>query len=106
MCTVSYGYESFTFFCIRNKIYCIEMYMYSIYSTCILSRSVCPLVVLSHALYRDEVDNPPTPGKYTVLNGNFVFDLHHDLQEHNPGIKWDLSVFVLWFVRLVRVRFV
>ena len=24
---------------------------------------------------------------YTVLNGNFVFDLHVIFQEHNPGIK-------------------
>ena len=37
----------FYIFCIRNKIYCIEMYVYSIYSTCILSRSICPLAVKS-----------------------------------------------------------
>ena len=69
------------------------MYMYAMYSTCILSRSMCPLVVKSCTIY-DEADNPPAPRKYTVLNGNFVFNLHNDLQEHNPGTKWDLSVFV------------
>ena len=40
--------------------------------------------------YIDEVVKPPTPRKYTVFNGNFVFDLHiFDLrdifQECNPG---------------------
>ena len=36
--------------------------------------SVCPLVVYSHTIYNEAV-NPLTPRKYTVLNGNFVFDL-------------------------------
>ena len=29
--------------------------------------------------------------QYTILNWNFVFDLH-DFQKCNPGIKWDLAV--------------
>jgi hypothetical protein len=39
----------------------------------------------------------PTPRKYIVLNGNFVFDLHdfdlrNIIQECNPGIKRELPV--------------
>jgi hypothetical protein len=34
----------------------------------------------------------PNPTKYTVLNGNFVFDLDDIFQEHNPGIQQDLPV--------------
>jgi hypothetical protein len=34
----------------------------------------------------DEVVNLPTPRKYSVLSGNFVFDLHNIFQEHNPDI--------------------
>ena len=42
-----------------------------------------------------------TPRKYTVLNGDFMSDLHNfDLvdvfQEHIPGIKWDLTVMVVY----------
>jgi hypothetical protein len=41
---------------------------------------------------QDEVVSSLTPRKYTVLNGNFVFDMHDfDLldifQECDPGIK-------------------
>jgi cytochrome c oxidase assembly protein Cox11 len=32
------------------------------------------------------------PSGSTVLNGNFVFDLHSICQECNPAIKWDLPV--------------
>ena len=35
---------------------------------------------------------PLTPKKYTVLNGNFGFDLHDIFQERNHGTKWDLPV--------------
>ena len=34
----------------------------------------------------------PNPRKYTVLNGNFVFDFRDVFQERNPGIKRDLPV--------------
>ena len=45
-----------------------------------------------------EVVNPLTPTKYTVLNGNFVFDsrnfdLHDVFQECNPDMKRDLPLF-------------
>jgi len=36
--------------------------------------------------------NPLTLRRYTVLNGNFVFDLRNVYQEHNPGIKRDFPV--------------
>jgi hypothetical protein len=32
----------------------------------------------------------PNPKKYTVLSGNFVFDLRDVFQERNPGVKRDL----------------
>ena len=34
----------------------------------------------------------PNPTKYTVLNGNFVFDLDDIFQQNNPGIQQDLPV--------------
>ena len=34
----------------------------------------------------------PTPRRYTVVNGNYVFDLQGVFQDHNRGIKWDLPV--------------
>jgi len=63
-------------------VYCIQMYLYCIYSTYILYRSVCPLVIYSDTI-QDEVVNPlthppshpPPPRKYNVLDGNFVFNL-------------------------------
>ena len=39
-----------------------------------------------------EVDNPLIPRKYTVLNGNSVFDLCDIFQGHVPGVKQDLPV--------------
>jgi len=35
------------------------------------------------------------PQEVHFVNGSFVLDLH-DFQEHNPGIKWDLSVLDLY----------
>jgi hypothetical protein len=32
------------------------------------------------------------PQEVHFVNGNFVLDLHNVFQEHNPGIKWDLSM--------------
>jgi hypothetical protein len=70
------------------------MYLYSIYSTCVLYRSVCPWMVLSYTIL-EELVSPLTPRKYTVLNGIVVFDLHdlilrYVFQEHNTGVKRDL----------------
>jgi hypothetical protein len=48
-------------------VYCVEMYIYYMYSTYILYRSICPLAVWSYPMY-DEV-SPLTPRKYNVLNG-------------------------------------
>ena len=62
------------------------MYVYCIYSTYILYRSVCPLVVQSHTI-QDEVLSPLTPRKYIVLNGNSVFDLRDVFQERNPRVR-------------------
>ena len=62
------------------------MYTYCTYSTHILSKSVCPLVVQSCTTW-DEVVNPQTPKQCSVLNGNFVFDLSDVFQEHNPSVK-------------------
>ena len=56
------------------------------YSTYILYRSVCPLVVQSYTIY-DEVVNPLTPTQRIVLNGSFVFKLHDVFQEHIPDVK-------------------
>jgi len=43
---------------------------------------------------RLEAVNPLTLWKYTVLNGNFVFDLCDVYQEHNPDEKQDLPILV------------
>jgi hypothetical protein len=47
-------------------------------------------VVQSHTIY-DEVVNPLAPRKNTILNRNFVFDLHDIFHKCIPGIKQDLS---------------
>jgi len=65
-------------------VYCIERYVYCIYSTYIFHRSLCPS--------KGEGLNLLTPLKYTVLNWNSVFDLCKIFHEHNPGIK-DLPVY-------------
>jgi hypothetical protein len=67
------------------------MYIYCIYSRYILYRSIHPLVVYSYVVYNEAV-NSQTLRKYTILNGNFVFDLHYVFQEHNPGVKRDPPV--------------
>lgn len=41
---------------------------------CGLCTSVCPLVIKSYTII-EEV-SPITPRKYTILNGNFVFNLN------------------------------
>jgi len=41
---------------------------------------------------QDEVINPVTPRKYTVLNENFVFDLRKIFQDCIPDAKRDLPV--------------
>ena len=64
------------------------MYMYCKQSSYILYRSVCSLLIVIDYI----VVNSLTPRKYTVLNGNTVFDLCSVFQQHNPGIKRDLPV--------------
>jgi hypothetical protein len=64
---------------------------YRIHSTYIPYGSACPQEVQLYTI-QDEVVSPLTPTKFTVLSGNFVFDLHDfDLcnvfQKRNPGIK-------------------
>jgi len=54
-------------------------------------RFMCPLVVQSYTTQCEAV-NPIALGKYTILSGNFVFNLYYfDLrsifQEHNPGMN-------------------
>ena len=61
------------------------MCIYSIYTKYILCRSVCPLVLQWYTI-QDEVVNPLTRRKYTVLSGNFVFDLCDVFQECVPGL--------------------
>jgi hypothetical protein len=62
---------------------------------CIICRSVCPLVVKLYAIYEGVTSE--NLRKYSVLNGNFVFDLRDfDLVTftgtRNRGIKLDLPV--------------
>jgi hypothetical protein len=53
---------------------------------------MCPLVPYSYTKQNEVVD-PLTSKMYTVLDRNYVFDMHNDFQEHNPDVKWDMSVF-------------
>ena len=74
------------------------MYVY-LYSTYILYRSVCLPVVYSYTIL-NEVVKTMTTRKYTVLNGNFVFDLcvlnlRDIFHERNPGVKRHLLVYLL-----------
>jgi len=52
----------------------------------ILYRSICPLVLYS-CTKQDEVVDPLTSKIYTVLDRNYVFDMHDDFQEHNRDVK-------------------
>jgi hypothetical protein len=72
------------------------MYIYCIYSTHILYRSVSPLVVWFYTI-KDEAVSPLISRKYSVSSGNFVFKLHGMFQDRNPGIKQDLPVFCLHY---------
>jgi hypothetical protein len=49
--------------------------------------------VVIHYTGRDS--QSPNRRKYTVLNGNFVFNLRNIFQERSPGIKRDLPVLYL-----------
>ena len=49
---------------------------------------------------KNEAVNSLTPRKYTVLNGNFLFNLREVFQERNPSIKRDLSVFSSYVGRI------
>ena len=62
------------------------------YKEYILFRSICPLVPYSYTK-QDEVADPLTSKIYTVLDRNYVFDMHDDFQEYNHDVKGDLSLF-------------
>jgi hypothetical protein len=60
--------------------YTIEKCKYTVYTLDTPYTSMCILVVYLYTT-KNEAVNPLTPRKYTVLNGNFVFDLpDFDLQ--------------------------
>jgi len=71
---------------------CMYVYIYIYIYIYILYWSVCSPVVLSCTIW-DEVVIPLPPRKYTVLKGNFVFDLRDVSQEGNPGTQRDLPVY-------------
>jgi ABC-type arginine/histidine transport system permease subunit len=64
------------------------MYIYCIYID--VYRSVCPLVVKLYAIYEGVTFE--NLRKYSVLNGNFVFDLVTFTGTRNRGIKLDLPL--------------
>jgi len=49
-----------------------------------------PTSLYGHCM--DEVINPPTPKKHTILSVTVVFDLRDVFQECNTGVKGGLSV--------------
>jgi hypothetical protein len=52
------------------------MYMYGIYRVDIYSTGpYVPQMIYAYTILDEDV-NPLTPRKYTIVNGNFVFDLH------------------------------
>jgi hypothetical protein len=61
-----------------NK-YIVEKCTYKLYIL------VCPVEIQAYTIgWNGQSYNPR---KYTVLNGNFVFDLGDILQDHNCGVK-------------------
>ena len=86
-----YFIRSKQIYCTEMHVCCIEMYVCCIYSRYIPYNSICPLVAQSYTM-QDEVVNLLTLRKYTVLNGNFVFNLCDVFQEYNPGVKRDWLV--------------
>jgi hypothetical protein len=67
--------------------------MYPVYTVhnSILYRSVRSPMVQSHTI-QEEVVNTLTPKKYTILKGNFAFNLRDVFQKHNHGVKQDLPI--------------
>jgi len=89
----------------KSRKYFIEMYIYSIYSRCILHRSVCPLVVKLYAIY--EGFSFEKLRKYSELNGNFFLSLslHRALRRvtwsaHHP--MHTLKLFTLKLLKMLR----
>lgn len=62
------------------------MYIYCIYSTYVLQRSVCPLLIQLYTI-QDKVVSPLTPMKSSVLNGSVVLNMCYICQKCNPGAK-------------------
>jgi len=82
-------------------VYCMEVYIYCIYSAYLLYRSMCPLVVWSYTV--GWACQYPQPQKYTVLSESFVFslgdfDLHVFFQERNSSVNWGLPVRFYWCI--------
>ena len=52
-------------------------------------------MVWSYTIWDEVVANPINTSKYTIWNGNSVFDLRDVLQECIPSVKRDLPVFAI-----------
>jgi hypothetical protein len=89
----SYVRESLAFFALEINILCRNVFILCIHYiyTLKVHMSTSDIVIY----YIHEVVIPPTPRKYNVLNGNFVFDLCDIFQEHNAGIQRRLPVYRL-----------
>jgi len=74
------------YYCIINKYIYIYIIYKCIYRAYIIFRTICPLVSYSYTK-QDEVVDPLTSKIYTVLDRNYVFDMHDDFQEYNHDVK-------------------
>jgi len=69
-------------------MYAVSKCIYTVYIVQVCSAGLY-VQLYSHTLRHiwDEAINPLTSRKYTILNGNFVFNPHSVFHEHNSDLK-------------------
>jgi hypothetical protein len=88
------------FYCIRNNILyrnvcTLYTNVYILYTQYTYTLQVCMSTSSIVIHYIGCSRQSPNPKKYTVLNGNFVFDLHNIFQECKRGVKRELPAYTI-----------
>jgi hypothetical protein len=81
--TKKYGWASYAFITLQTDKYIVYKYTYTVYTVYIYIHSTND-VVINYIGWGCQSLNSR---KYTVLNGNFVFNLCEVFKEHKSGAK-------------------